>query len=101
LDVPTNGFAQDTWKVRAKSSNTTTGITTQYSGFTFYGVGQAVQRTLNSDLNRDGKVNLVDFSILLFHWNTDGGRSDPPADINQDGRVTLTDFSILIFNWTG
>lgn len=100
LDVTTTGFVQDTWKVRAKSSNSTTGVASQYSGFTFYGVGQA-QRTLNSDLNRDGKVNLVDFSILLFHWNTDGGRSDPPADINQDGRVTLTDFSIMIFNWTG
>lgn len=100
VDVPTTGFVQDTWKVRAKSSNTTTGVATQYSGFTLYGVGQA-QRTLNSDLNRDGKVNLVDFSILLFHWNTNGGSSDPPADINQDGRVTLTDFSIMIFNWTG
>jgi hypothetical protein len=101
LDVPTTGFAQDTWKVRAKSTNAATGVSTQYSGFTFYGVGQAAQRTLNSDLNRDGKVNLVDFSILLFHWNTNGGQSDPPADINQDGRVTLTDFSIMIFNWTG
>lgn len=101
VDVPTAGFVQDTWKVRARSSNTTTGVTTQYSGFTLYGVGQSAQRTLNSDLNRDGKVNLVDFSILLFHWNTNGGSSDPPADINQDGRVTLTDFSIMIFNWTG
>jgi hypothetical protein len=101
LDVPTTGFARDTWKVRAKSTNTTTSVSTQYSGFTFYGVGQGATKTLNSDLNRDGKVNLVDFSILLFHWNSDGGRSDPPADINQDGRVTLTDFSILIFNWTG
>ncbi|MFM2374764.1 MAG: hypothetical protein RLZZ234_759 [Candidatus Parcubacteria bacterium] len=101
IDVPTNGFARDTWKVRAKSTNTTTRVSTQYSGFTFYGVGQGATKTLNSDLNRDGKVNLVDFSILLFHWNTDGGRSDPPADINQDGRVTLTDFSIMIFNWTG
>jgi hypothetical protein len=101
LDTSTAGFVRDTWKVRAKSTNTSTGVSTQYSGFTFYGVGQEAQRTLNSDLNRDGKVNLVDFSILLFHWNTNGGTSDPPADINQDGRVTLTDFSIMIFNWTG
>lgn len=53
------------------------------------------------DLNVDGFVNLVDFSILLFHWGTDGGSSDPPADINFDGEVNLTDFSIMIFNWTG
>lgn len=100
LDVSTDGFARDKWKVRAKSTNTTLGISTQYSNFTFYGVGQAVSN-ITSDLNRDGKVNLIDFSILLFHWNTTGGASDPPADINRDGRVSLTDFSIMVFNWTG
>jgi hypothetical protein len=101
LEIDTTGFQNDTWKVRTRSIQKTLGITTQYSGFTLYGVGQAATKTLNADLNRDGKVNLIDFSILLFHWNTDGGRSDPPADINQDGKVTLTDFSIMIFNWTG
>ena len=101
LAVPTTGFARDTWKVRAKSSNATLGISSQFSNYTYYGVGAAGKKTLNSDLNRDGRVNLVDFSILLFHWNTSGGNSNPPADINGDGRVNLTDFSIMIFNWTG
>jgi hypothetical protein len=50
-----------------------------------------------ADLNNDGKVNLVDFSILLYHWGTDHAI----ADLNSDGRVNLTDFSILLFNWTG
>jgi hypothetical protein len=50
-----------------------------------------------SDINKDGKVNLVDFSILLTHWN----EADDDADINQDGIVNLSDFSILLFNWTG
>jgi cysteine-rich repeat protein len=54
-----------------------------------------------SDLNRDSRVNLTDFSILIFWWNTNGGNSNPPADINQNGRVSLEDFSILLFNWTG
>ena len=53
------------------------------------------------DLNVDGKVNIVDFSILLFHWGEDGGDSSPPADINHDGIVNLTDFSVMIFHWTG
>lgn len=51
----------------------------------------------NGDLNGDGKVNLVDFSILLFNWNT----SNEIADLNSDGKVGLTDFSIQLFNWTG
>lgn len=57
--------------------------------------------TSNADLNRDGSVNLIDFSILIFWWNTNGGNSNPPADINGNGRVSLEDFSILLFNWTG
>ncbi len=51
----------------------------------------------NADLNSDGKVNLVDFSILLFHFGTDRA----VADLNADAKVNLTDFSILLFNWTG
>jgi hypothetical protein len=51
----------------------------------------------HSDVNGDGKVNLVDFSILLSFWNT----ADPVADINGDGVVNLGDFSIMLFNWTG
>lgn len=55
----------------------------------------------NADLNRDGKVNLIDFSILVFWWGSPGGNSNPPADINKNGKVGLEDFSILLFNWTG
>lgn len=64
-------------------------------------VGVEGKATSNSDLNRDGKVNLIDFSILIFWWGTPGGNSNPPADINQNGKVGLEDFSILLFNWTG
>lgn len=51
----------------------------------------------NADLNRDGRVNLTDFSILLFHWGT----GNEIADINCDGIINLTDFSIMLFRWTG
>lgn len=49
------------------------------------------------DLNKDGKVNLVDFSIFLISWNTD----DYDPDFNDDGIVNLADFSIMLFAWTG
>jgi hypothetical protein len=49
------------------------------------------------DMNDDGKVNLVDFSIFLLSWNT----SDAPADYNCDKAVNLADFSIMLFQWTG
>ncbi len=63
-------------------------------------VGVDGRATSNSDLNRDGRVNLTDFSILIFWWGTDAGNSDPSADINGNGRVGIEDFSILLFNWT-
>jgi len=49
------------------------------------------------DMNKDSKVNLVDFSIFLLSWNT----SDAPADFNCDKDVNLADFSIMLFDWTG
>ena len=49
------------------------------------------------DMNGDGKVNLIDFSIFLLSWGT----NDPRADFNQDGIVNLADLSIMLFNWTG
>lgn len=100
ITLPTTGFSVGTYKVRARAQQAE-GVSTNFSNFTFYGVGQAAVRPLNADLNRDGRINLIDFSILLFWWNTDGGNSDPSADINGDARVNLTDFSILLFNWTG
>ena len=96
----TAGFSRDTYQVRAKAEQVN-GKKTEFSKYTFYGVGQEADVPINADLNRDGSVNLIDFSILLFWWQTDGGDSDPSADINQDGNVSLTDFSILLFNWTG
>lgn len=100
LAVDTSGFTVDTYQVRAKSAQDG-GAATNFSEYTFYGVGQNADLPINADLNRDGKVNLIDFSILLFWWNSNGGDSNPPADINRDGNVSLTDFSILLFNWTG
>ncbi len=99
-EISTQGFNQGTYKVRAKAKQEL-GVSTNFSGYTFYGVGQSADVPRSSDLNRDGKVNLTDFSILLFWWGTAGGASNPPADINRDGKVSLTDFSIMIFNWTG
>ena len=98
--LSTTNFSKGTNQIRAKAVQSS-GAASNYSEFTYYGVGEEAEGNLNADLNRDGKVNLTDFSILLFWWNGTGGDSNPPADINRDGRVTLTDFSILLFNWTG
>lgn len=70
-----------------------------FSRVLYLGVGRPPEIPLcsRSDLNQDGKVNLVDFSILLYWW----GSANPTADINMDGKVNLTDFSIMMYCWTG
>ena len=51
------------------------------------------------DLNNEGRVNLVDFSIMTYWYR----KPDVPAniDLNGDGKITLVDFSIMAYYWTG
>jgi hypothetical protein len=53
-----------------------------------------------ADLNFDGKVNIVDFSILLYFWDQKKP-ANRCADINFDGIVNIVDFSIMMYQWTG
>ena len=51
------------------------------------------------DLNGDGKVDIIDYSIMKYWYK----KSAPPAcvDLSGDGTVNLKDFSILASDWTG
>jgi cysteine-rich repeat protein len=109
LNAPTD--AEGKWALQVDTRSITDGFHTaksffELSGATRSGYGKAVNffvgegsptETGSSDLNGDGKVNLVDFSIFLLAWGTDDSRSD----FNLDGIVNLGDFSIMLFNWTG
>jgi len=52
-----------------------------------------------ADLNKDCRVNLVDFSILAYWWH----RPNPPVGylISGGTGVSLKDFSIMAYEWTG
>jgi len=96
--LPTTGLKANTYLVRARAS-TPLLHASPWSLPVYVGVGTKPSPDFcrRSDLNNDSKVNLVDFSILLYHWNS----SDAIADINMDGRVNLTDFSVMLYCWTG
>ncbi len=98
VEVDTAGFDDGTYEISARTT-TGAGKESDYSRVLFLGVGETAGPDfgLRADLNKDGKVNLVDFSILLVYWKT----SDANADINSDGAVNLGDFSIMLFYWTG
>jgi hypothetical protein len=55
--------------------------------------------SIKGDLNGDGHVNLVDFSILAYWYN----KANPPVAYRLDGKTTIdfTDFSIMAYYWTG
>ncbi len=104
MEVDTSSLEEDIHTARAQFFTVLDGseVSSGFSQALTFFIGDVVEGFVGpSDLNVDGSVNLTDFSILLFHWGTDGGDSDPPADINLSGEVNLTDFSIMIFNWTG
>jgi hypothetical protein len=48
----------------------------------------------NEDINQDGQVNLLDFSLLASKFGQNGAGLGRP-DINGDGTVNLLDFSLL------
>ena len=98
VTIPTDTVAKGTYEIKAQTliSNREQSLN---SVTVYLGVGENPNPNFGnrSDLNKDGKVNLVDFSILLFNWKG----TDAVADINLDGIVNLTDFSIMLANWTG
>ena len=49
------------------------------------------------DINHDGLVDEIDFSLLMSEWSQAG--KSLSADLNHDGQVDENDFSILMSNW--
>jgi hypothetical protein len=52
----------------------------------------------SADFNGDGKVTLIDMSILVLHMF---GSYDPRYDLDMDGSVNITDLSILLSRMGG
>lgn len=57
----------------------------------------------NSDIDRSGKVDALDFNILLTNWQRDDCGSSNSwcsgADMNYDGYVDAMDYNLLVLNW--
>ena len=60
-----------------------------------------ILKTLAGDLGKDGRVNIIDFSVLLFWWGSTTPQALEISDINKDNRIDLKDLSIMLFHWTG
>ncbi len=56
-----------------------------------------------ADFNIDERVNIIDFSILIFYWEKDpsvGEITNICVDLNNNRIVDIYDFSILMHEWT-
>ncbi len=84
-----------TSRAKAKSRE---GLESSFSQVLTFYVGEGVSGVIRSaDLNNDNRVNLIDFSILLYWW----GEKNSSVDLNHDGIINLPDFSIMMYYWTG
>lgn len=99
LSFNTSPLAEDnhTTKSRAIVSK----VATPFSQVLQFFIGKILSRGGTSDINNDSKVNIKDFSIMLYWWNTKSSAGLDKADLNHDSKVNIVDFSILLFQWTG
>jgi hypothetical protein len=96
LDTSPLEEGMHTTKAKAESPE---GLKSAFSSVLSFYVGKYKVEEIcpRADFNKDGRTNLIDFSILLYWW----GKYNPCVDMNHDGIVNLPDFSILLYYWTG
>ena len=89
----------------AKSKSLYSSEISQFGKLAYFKVGDktitkdTTAPLIETDLNQDGYVNIVDFSIMAYWYK----KISPPAyvDLNKDGIVSIVDFSIMAYYWTG
>jgi len=103
--LDTSSLEYEEYRVQAQATFAT-GALSDLSGFAHFRVGTRTVVPVGpsvcpskGDLNGDCRVNLVDFSILIYWF----GKPNPPVQVNLDGNgiVDVVDFSIMAFYWTG
>ena len=82
---------------------TLTASVTLASGEANYWVGPfthgAVKVTIPGDINGDGKVNLVDLSMITGSWLQKVPPAPPNVDIKDVGVIQLPDLTVVTGNW--
>lgn len=78
------------WVVLSPTVHATTmSYSKNYPGF--------LQITCPGDVNGDGKVDIIDMSLVSAHFGTKIGDANylPAADLNHDGKIDIVDLSIV------
>ena len=54
---------------------------------------------LLADINADGHINFLDFSVIAEQWSTNPGGAEPSADLDGNGNVNYVDLDIFADDW--
>lgn len=56
----------------------------------------SVLSVVDADLNKDGRIDISDWSIFLFRWSSPDQALRDTIDFNADEKLDLSDFSIFV-----
>lgn len=70
--------------------------TPSLSGIYIY---KLTSNSMTGDLNRDGKVDIFDYNILIGNFGKTGAPGFIPADIDKNGKVDIFDYNELVGNY--
>jgi len=92
------------YSLKANTQLETLGLLSPFSSNLIFNIKK--RECYGSDFNNDGRINIKDFSILMFYWNKPLPQiKDRPVnscvDIDNNGTVNLIDFSVMMYRWTG
>lgn len=109
-----SGTGTTTWKVTLSPAVGNNSYTVYYKNSDNSSAGSkpitVVRRTIG-DINGDGKVDILDMSIMFSHWNQTI-QGDNFADLNNvnnwmslnpdvDNTINILDLSLMFAHWTG
>lgn len=98
LNTDNLAYGDHTAKIQAELG----GMKSLYSSLIKFAIGEKnILRNLPADENGDGRVNIVDLSIILYWWGETPKETSRAADINKDGQINLKDLSVMLYYWTG
>ena len=96
--------ARWTGQVEAPATGTYTFYTRADDGVKLWVNGQLLvnrwtDRTLAGDVNNDGAVDTVDFSILTSNFGKTANVTKAMGDLNGDGAIDKQDMVMMVSNW--
>ena len=98
---PTNSLGDGKYSIKVNSQMELPHLVSQFSPDLEFTIAEV--SCSGADFNFDTRVNIVDFSILIFYWERNPTIGDPTnicTDLNTDEIVNIFDFSILMHEWT-